>query len=89
MKQNLFCLLTLAALLAGCAGPAAVATGSAPGAASPVPTESLAPASLLTEAPASASADTFVISEDFVPSDPATVSLAAGRPQLVEFFAFW
>jgi len=52
-----------------------------------------APAPRLTEAPAPAtgapSADTFVISEDFVPSDPATVSLAAGRPQLVEFFAFW
>lgn len=30
-----------------------------------------------------------VIATDFTPSDPATVSLAAGQPQLVEFFAFW
>jgi hypothetical protein len=30
-----------------------------------------------------------VISTEFTPSDPAQVSLAAGRPQLVEFFAFW
>ncbi len=27
--------------------------------------------------------------DDFRPTDPAAVSLAAGRPQLVEFFAFW
>jgi len=26
---------------------------------------------------------------DFTPSDPATVQLAAGRPQLFEFFAHW
>lgn len=26
---------------------------------------------------------------DFVPTDPASVNLAAGRPQFIEFFAFW
>ena len=31
----------------------------------------------------------FVISDEFTPSDPALVNLAAGQPQLVEFFAFW
>jgi hypothetical protein len=30
-----------------------------------------------------------VIDNEFHPSNPATVSLAAGRPQFVEFFAFW
>jgi PBP1b-binding outer membrane lipoprotein LpoB len=30
-----------------------------------------------------------VIDNEFHPSDPTTVSLAAGRPQFVEFFAFW
>ncbi len=30
-----------------------------------------------------------VIATEFTPTDPATVSLAAGKPQLVEFFAFW
>ena len=31
----------------------------------------------------------FVISDEFTPSDPEAVNLAAGQPQLVEFFAFW
>jgi hypothetical protein len=30
-----------------------------------------------------------VIKTEFTPTDPATVNLAAGKPQLVEFFAFW
>jgi len=30
-----------------------------------------------------------VIETHFTPTDPATVNLAAGKPQLVEFFAFW
>jgi hypothetical protein len=50
----------------------------------PVPTEALsstAPPDTPTTAP--------VISTEFTPTDPATVSLAAGRPQLVEFFAYW
>ena len=29
------------------------------------------------------------ISKEFTPSDPKSVKLAAGKPQLVEFFAFW
>lgn len=29
------------------------------------------------------------VKTDFVPTDPANVNLAAGKPQLVEFFAFW
>jgi len=29
------------------------------------------------------------ISKEFTPSDPKNVKLAAGKPQLVEFFAFW
>jgi hypothetical protein len=42
------------------------------------------PAEAPTQAPTA-----FVISDEFTPSDPETVSLAAGKPQLVEFFAFW
>jgi hypothetical protein len=30
-----------------------------------------------------------VIATEFTPSNPAQVSLAAGRPQFVEFFASW
>ena len=41
-------------------------------------------------APASApSATPVVIKTEFTPTDPATVKLAAGKPQFVEFFAFW
>lgn len=29
------------------------------------------------------------INDDFHPTDPKTVNLAAGKPQFVEFFAFW
>jgi hypothetical protein len=51
------------------------------------PTDVPAPTAEPTAAPPTATA--FVISEDFTPSDPATVNLAAGKLQLVEFFAFW
>jgi hypothetical protein len=30
-----------------------------------------------------------LIDNEFRPSDPAQVNLAAGQPQLIEFFAFW
>jgi len=29
------------------------------------------------------------ISDEFTPTDPATVNLTSGWPHLVEFFAFW
>jgi hypothetical protein len=29
------------------------------------------------------------VKTDFLPTDPASVNLAAGKPQLIEFFAFW
>jgi len=29
------------------------------------------------------------VNDDFHPTDPKTVNLAAGKPQFVEFFAFW
>jgi hypothetical protein len=52
-----------------------------------VPTEAPATAPP-TEAPTQAPT-AFVISDEFTPSDPEIVNLAAGQPQLVEFFAFW
>ena len=30
-----------------------------------------------------------VVKTDFVPTDPNQVRLAAGKPQFIEFFAFW
>ncbi|MBI5082434.1 MAG: hypothetical protein HZB17_14205 [Chloroflexi bacterium] len=32
---------------------------------------------------------TKLISKEFTPSNPKNVKLNAGKPQLVEFFAFW
>jgi hypothetical protein len=65
------------------AEPASGAVNSSPTqAAAPLPAGSTAePPSVLPTQP--------VISNDFTPSDPSQVALAAGRPQLVEFFAFW
>lgn len=38
---------------------------------------------------ASLSATATPATDAYVASDPATFTVAAGRPQLVEFFAFW
>jgi hypothetical protein len=43
----------------------------------------------LAPAATSASAPLAQVKTDFTPTDPTTVSLAAGRPQLVEFYAVW
>jgi len=40
-------------------------------------------------APAPTAAQAIPISNEFQPTDPFTVHLAAGRPQLVEFYAVW
>ena len=72
-------MLWLAALLSVIL-PACAAANPAPAAIAPqgsAPTQPAAP----TTAP--------VIKTEFTPTDPATVNLAAGKPQFVEFFAFW
>jgi hypothetical protein len=30
-----------------------------------------------------------IVDEDFHPTDPASVNLLSGQPQLIEFFAYW
>ncbi|MGQ0602745.1 MAG: hypothetical protein ACT4QE_13755 [Anaerolineales bacterium] len=66
----------------------------------PVPTAVEAPTGALTvpptAEPAQTAPPTAVVVKDtrqlvdvFKVSDPATVNLAAGQPQFVEFFAFW
>lgn len=40
-------------------------------------------------APTEAPAPTPTLRIVMIATDPATVELAAGRPQFVEFFAFW
>lgn len=73
----------LGLLLAACAPAAAPA--SAPPATAPQLTEVSAGQS----PPPAAEATRPPVRDDFVATDPATVELAAGRPQLVEFFAFY
>ena len=98
MKRTLMTVGTLALWAAACAGPAdlpptATRPEPLPTAQAAAPTAQAAPAAASTTpaaAPTALPSETpFVISEDFVPTDPATVNLAAGKPQLVEFFAFW
>jgi hypothetical protein len=77
-------------LLGACAGPPAAtpgdeATSVVATAPEPVAVEpATAPAQ-----PTTAEAVGPEAALDFGPTDPATVQLAAGRPQLVEFYADW
>jgi len=61
---------------------------SACAAATPAPA-AIAPQGPAPTQPASAPTTAPVIKTEFTPTDPATVNLAAGKPQFVEFFAFW
>ncbi len=95
MQKSIF-LLTLGALmLAACGGPAATARPEAVGDGAVAPTTAPATAAqvaLSTLAPTVAAPTETVVREiksDFVATDPSTVQLAAGKPQLVEFYAVW
>jgi len=92
MSVNRFLILVLAvALLLGACAPAAVPT-AAPEAAPPEPLpqptapEAAAPAE--SAAPESSSA-TPTARAGLEATDPTTVALGAGKPVLLEFFAFW
>jgi hypothetical protein len=65
--------------------PTAGVTGTAAGPASTAQAPTTAPPT----APPTEAPTAHAISEEFTPSDPEAVNLAAGKPQLVEFFAFW
>jgi hypothetical protein len=87
---------SLAPALVSTTAPTAAAAeptvpGAEPAATEPVgaPGTEAAPTALAEPTLAPPTATAFVISDEFTPTDPATVNLAAGQPQLVEFFAFW
>lgn len=87
-----FAALTLAACSSS--GAPTVTTLPATQSIDVVPTEPtvslfLAPAQPSVLSPTELPATAQVIDNEFHPSDPASVSLAIGRPQFVEFFAFW
>jgi len=91
MKKTLFMILITAITIAACSTPAptlpAPATSTkAPAAGQPTS----APVVVNTAPPQPTVAQAAKpISKEFTPSDPKNVKLAAGKPQLVEFFAFW
>ncbi len=66
-------------------GPTAAT--SAPEEVTAPPTE--APAATDVQPSAEAEAQPPPVKTGFVPTDPQTVQLASGGPQLIEFFAFW
>jgi hypothetical protein len=90
-----------AAVLGACASPSATATPTGVReSAAPVlaPTTEAAPAGEATGAALAPAGETAAPTEPPAPkpvrteleaTDPTTVSLASGRPMLVEFFAFW
>lgn len=89
------------AVAAGCSAPVAAPTADEPAAGAQVPASTDAPVDTAVSAlpttgdiaaPATAEQAAQPVRDpnrDFTPSDPAAVTLAAGRPQLVEFFAHW
>lgn len=92
---------TVATVATGCSTPAAAPTVADPAAGAQVPASTDAPVDTAVSAfpttddvaaPATAEQAPQAVRDpnrDFTPSDPAAVTLAAGRPQLVEFFAHW
>ena len=76
MRRMLLLMTLLSVILPACAAANPAPAAIAPQ--GPAPTQ---PAVVPTASP--------VIKTEFTPTDPATVNLAAGKPQFVEFFAFW
>ncbi len=76
MRRMLLLMTLLSVILPACAAASPAPAAIVPQ--GPAPTQ---PAVVPTVLP--------VIKTEFTPTDPATVNLAAGKPQFVEFFAFW
>jgi hypothetical protein len=98
MRKILVLTILVSVLLSACAAAANPAPGlpTPTGAAGPTrttglssapPTSAPGEAAALPDTPAPA--PTVAVKTDFTPTDPTTVNLAAGKPQFVEFFAFW
>jgi len=92
------------AVAAGCSAPAAPAvapTSDEPATGAQAPASTISPADAAVSMPSTAgdiAAPATVeqpaqpeheANRDFTPSDPTAVTLAAGRPQLIEFYADW
>ena len=100
MKKTLFMILITAILIAACSTPtptlpAPIANTKSPAMSQPTQAPAVsqptsAPVVVNTAPPQPTAAQPAKpISKEFTPSDPKNVKLAAGKPQLVEFFAFW
>lgn len=91
MKKTVFTILISAMLIVACSvtqptlpAPAVSTQASA------VSQQTSAPSVVNTAPPQPTAAQPAkLISKEFIPSNPKNVKLNAGKPQLVEFFAFW
>ncbi|MBM4422873.1 MAG: hypothetical protein FJ030_05705 [Chloroflexi bacterium] len=98
MKKAMFALAALAMFVAACGSSATQpSAATVPPAATQTPTvvqsqpaESASnTVAAATQAPAPTAAPAVTIKTDFTPTDPSTVNLALGKPQLIEFYAVW
>ena len=98
MKKALLVLLSLAMLIPACGASVTTSRPAAtPTQAQTVITNEAPPAAVSEAALPSAEAPTtpptdpapIPIKTDFSPTDPSSVNLALGKPQLVEFYAVW
>lgn len=92
MKKFVALLLLIAVWLSACGSSAPVAPDASPTVVDQPLTATLPPASLSqsTANPTANAVPTAApVSRKLHATNPATVKLASGKPQLVEFFAFW
>jgi len=82
MKKILFMILISTILIAACSTPAPTPPAPAVSTKAPAVVNTTVPPPTPIQPPRP-------ISTEFTPSDPKSVKLNAGKPQLVEFFAFW
>ena len=92
MRRLFYLTLLVSVVLSACgtaAPPEATVPPAAATAQAAAPTQAPATAPAVVEAPTAGPTTAPVVKTEFTPTDPTTVNLALGRPQFVEFFAFW
>ncbi len=91
MKTTVFSILIAAILIAACSTPQPTLPAHAVSPQTPAVSQPTSAPSVINTAPPqpTAAQPAKLISKEFTPSNPKNVKLNAGKPQLVEFFAFW
>jgi len=91
MKKTVFSVLVAMMLIAACSTPQPTLPAPAVSTQASAASQPTSALSVVNTAPSqpTAAQPTKLISKEFTPSNPKNVKLNAGKPQLVEFFAFW